>query len=140
MTLKETVTASLVFSLAAAASLQLLDRVSASVLELERRQQRSDLLEAEMVAFESVLRSEVRQTTPMATCELAAGRWLLVLQATTPAAPELRKELSLVPSGDALQLRLAVEGLTQTRQRIYHPAAFGLCPPPSSPEVPLGFA
>ncbi len=134
MTLTETVMASLVFSLTAASSLHLLELVSKSVMELEKRQQRSDQLEAGLVAFEGLLRSESHQSTPMGDCSEAAGRLLLVLQSRLPVQG-LRPELSLVPSGDALQLRLAIEGLSQTRQRTYHPAAFGLCPAPASVEV-----
>ena len=134
MTLSETVMASLVFSLTAAASVHVLDLVSMSVLELEKRQQRADQLEAGLVTFEGLLRSESHQAAPMADCGQAAGRLLLVLQSTLPPQG-LRRDLSLEPSGEALQLTLAVDGLRQTRQRTYHPAAFGLCPAPAPVEV-----
>ncbi|MCX5947616.1 MAG: hypothetical protein NTY67_05340 [Cyanobacteria bacterium] len=134
MTLIETVMASLVFSLSAAASLHLLELASVSVLAQEQHQQRSDQLESELVAFEGRLRQQLRQMAPMADCQLVAGRWLLALQSPAPGRG-LRQELSLSASGEALQLRLAVAGLSQTRQRAYHPAAFGLCPTPTSQEV-----
>ena len=134
MTLSETVMASLVFSLTAAASVHVLDLVSMSVLELEKRQQRSDQLEAGLVSFEGLLRSESHQAVPLEDCSQAAGRLLLVLQSTLPAQG-LHRDLSLEPSGEALQLTLTVDGLGQTRHRTYHPAAYGLCPAPSPVEV-----
>lgn len=134
MTLTETVMASLVFSLTATASLHLLDLVSLSVLELEKRQQRLDQLEAGLVAFEAQVRSESHQTPPMGDCSQAANQLLLVLQSRLPA-PGLRRDLSLDTSGEGLQLRLAVDGLSQSRQRSYRAAAFGLCPAPTSVEV-----
>ncbi len=134
MTLSETVMASLVFSLTAAASVHVLDLVSMSVLELEKRQQRADQLEAGLVAFEGLLRSASHQAAPMGDCSQAAGQLLLVLQATLPA-PGLHRDLSLEPSGQALQLQLRVDGLSQPRQRRYLPAALGLCPVSSPAEV-----
>ena len=134
MTLTETVMASLVFSLTAAASLQILSLVSGSLLVLEKRQQRIDQLEAGMVTFESQLRREIQQATPIGDCQQAASRLLLVLQPSLPLSG-LHQELTLLSSGEALQLRLAVAGLSQTRQRLYYPAAFGLCPAPSAVEV-----
>ncbi len=137
MTLTETVVASLVFSLTAAASVHLLNLVSVSVLDLERRQQRLDQLEAGLVASESLLRSESRQMAPVGDCSQAAARLLAILQSSSPKSGWSR-DLSLTASGEMLQLRLAVAGLAQTRQRIYHPAAFGLCPALSTQEVARG--
>lgn len=134
MTLTETVMASLVFGLTAAASLQILGLVSGSLLMLEKRQQRIDQLEAGLVTFESQLRSEIQQATPIGDCHQAASRLLLVLQPSMPMTG-LHQELTLLSSGEAVQLRLAVDGLSQTRQRIYYPAAFGLCPAPAAEEV-----
>ena len=137
MTLTETVMASLVFSLTAAASVHVLNLVSASVVNLERRQQRLDQLEAALVASEGLLRSESRQAAAIGDCQQAAGYLLSILQSSSPK-PGLSRDLSLTPSGEMLQLRLAVSGLGQTRQRLYHPAAFGLCPPLSAQEVASG--
>ena len=134
MTLTETMMASLVFSLTAAASLRILSLVSVSLVELEKRQQRIDQLEAGLVAFESQLRSEIHQAAPIGDCYQAASRLLLVLQSSMPL-PGLHQDLALLSSGEALQLRLAVDGLNQTRQRLYYPAALGLCPAPSAQEV-----
>jgi hypothetical protein len=134
MSLIETVMASLVFSLTAAASLHLLDLVSSSELALQKRQQQVDQLEAGLVAFESQLRSSVRQAVPTGDCNRAAGMLLLALQASAPS-PGLRRDLTVVAAGEVLQLRLAVDGLGQIRQRDYHPAALGLCPTSPAQEV-----
>jgi type II secretory pathway component PulJ len=134
MTLTETVVASLVFSLTATASVHVLNLVSVSVLDLERRQQRLDQLEAGLVASESLLRSESRQAAPVGDCQQAAGRLLAILQSSSPK-PGLSRDLSLTASGEMLQLTLAVAGLGQARHRTYHPAAFGLCPSLSAQEV-----
>jgi len=134
MSLIETVMASLVFSLSAAASLHLLDLVSSSELALQKRQQQVDQLEAGLVAFESQLRSAIRLAVPTGDCNRAAGQLLLALQASEPS-PGLRRDLTVVAAGEVLQLRLVVDGLGQTRQRDYHPGAFGLCPTSPAQEV-----
>ncbi|MFM7087281.1 MAG: hypothetical protein ACKOXO_09880 [Cyanobium sp.] len=134
MNLVDVLMAGLVFSIGAGSSLQIWSLVSVGVLQQEQRQQQADRLEEELAALEAVLRLQSRRTTPIAAgelpqrCQVAAAAlhtWLV----SRPLGAGVERRLTMLPDGEGVLLELAHTAGTWQRQRLYHPAAHGLCPP-----------
>jgi hypothetical protein len=103
----------------------------------EHRQLLRERVEAELIGSESRLRHHSRALSPAADC-LAQGRSLLAALAARPVPGGLRRQLRLEDEGPLLAIRVDAEGLAEPRQRLWSPAAFGLCataaPPATTPE------
>lgn len=140
MNLMEVVMAALVFSVSAGSSLQIWTLMSAGVLQQEQRQRLADRLDGELAALEAMVRLQSRrQGTPVA-CEAGAAalrQWLL----TRPLGDGVVRQVSPLPQEDGVLLQLTIAGSPGRRQRLFHPAALGLCLPAgalggSQPGVP----
>lgn len=126
MTLLEGLIATLLFSFSAGSSLQIWSRLSAGVMQEERRQQLADRLDAELAAVDASLRLQSRQLLQLPPCGNSAAALHSQL-AARPLAAGVRRQLSVLEGEEALLLDLAVDGLPIRRQRLYLPAALGLC-------------
>jgi hypothetical protein len=102
----------------------------------ERRQLLRERVEAELVGSEARLRLHSRALPPSGDC-LAQGRSLQAALAAYPLPEGLRRQLRLQDEGPLLEVNVDAEGLGEPRQRLWSPAAFGLCVmanPPAAPE------
>lgn len=135
MSLLELLTGSVVFAMAAGSSLQLWALAAAATQAQERQQQGMDAADASLLRAEAALR---RLAPSAGDCTAAADRLMGELSAT-PVASGLARHLERSVGGDGVVLRLAVEGVAEPRQRLYVPAALGLCgASPTAPAVPQG--
>lgn len=137
MNLVEVVLAGVLFTVSAGSSLQIWSLVSLGVAQEERRQQLADRLEGELVGLEALLRSQARRMLPVPTCGASAATLQALLAARTPAVG-VQRQLRLLPEEDGLLVELTAEGFPLRRQRLYVPAALGLCVPAAplmGPEV-----
>jgi hypothetical protein len=128
MTIAELLTGSVVFSLSAGASLQLWALASAATVRQEQLQLRLDQADAVLVAAEVALR-RLAAAAPVGgaeACGVIADRLQQELEAV-PAAPGLVRQLQRPGDGDRVLLSLAVDGTAEPRQRMFLPAALGLC-------------
>lgn len=128
MNLVEVVLAGVLFTVSAGSSLQIWSLVSLGVVQEERRQQLADRLEEELVGQEALLRLQGRRMLPAPTCGASAAALQALLAARTPGAG-VQRQLRLLPQEDGLLVELTAEGLPLRRQRLYLPAALGLCVP-----------
>lgn len=126
MNLIEVLMAALLFSLSAGSSLQIWSQLSQGVMREERHQQLADRLDAELAAVDASLRLQSRQLQQPPPCGNTATALHSQL-ASRPLAAGMRRQLSLLEGQEGLLLDLAVEGLPIRRQRLYLPAALGLC-------------
>jgi len=142
MSLLEALIAALLFALSAGASLQIWSQLSMGVIQEERQQQLTDQLDAELAAVEASLRLQSRQQLQPPPCGDTAAA-LHAQLSERPSAAGIQRQLTVLQADEALLLDLAVDGLPLRRQRLYLPAALGLCspiptaPPPAAP-VPTG--
>ncbi len=92
--------------------------------------QQLEQIEAQFLAAAALLRQV--EPSPDRTCDAAAQQLQSQLAASLPPVEAgVVRQLSLVPGSIHLQLTLAGEGGLR-RQRLYSPAAAGLCGPVSS--------
>jgi hypothetical protein len=101
----------------------------------ERRQLLRERVEAELISSEARLRLHSRALPPAGDC-LAQGRSLQAALADYPMPEGLRRQLRLQDEGPLLEVSVDAEGLGEQRQRLWSPAAFGLCATAASPAVP----
>jgi hypothetical protein len=126
MSLLEVVTGMVLFVMAAGSSLQLWALASAAAQEQDRRQQRLEQLEAAVLRAE---RSPSSLAPSHGDCAAAAQRLMNTL-AAQPLAAGLERRLARSPAGDGVVLSLTAAGDPEPRQRLYMPAALGLCGAP----------
>ena len=126
MNLIELMVASSLVSVCALASLGLCSQISLAVLQEERRQHLADRLEGELAALEATLRLQSQRSARPSTCDIAAAE-LQALLASRPPGSGVQRRLQRLEREDGLLLELAIEGLPIRRQRLYMPAALGLC-------------
>jgi type II secretory pathway pseudopilin PulG len=133
MTLLELLTGTVIFVVAAGSSLQLWARAGAAAMEQERQRQRMEQVEAVVLRAETALRSLAPSS---GDCAAAAERLLQTL-AAEPPVPGLERHLQRTAGGDGVLLSLTVAGEPAPRQRLYVPAALGLCgaAPEAAPEA-----
>jgi hypothetical protein len=81
--------------------------------------------DASLLRAEAALR-RLAVPAPGGDCASAADLLMGAL-AAAPLAPGLERNLQLSASGDGVVLSLAVEGEVEPRQRLFLPAALGLC-------------
>jgi hypothetical protein len=132
MNLVEVVLAGILLTVSAGSSLQIWSLVSLGVAQEERRQQLAERLEGELVGLEAQLRSQGRRMLPASICGASAATLQALLAARTPVAG-VQRQLRLLPEEDGLLVELTAEEIPLRRQRLYVPAALGLC----VPAVPL---
>ena len=135
MSLLELLTGTLIFVMAAGSSLQLWALAGSAVQSQERRQQRMDQAEASLARAETALRGLAPSG---GDCASAADRLMNAL-AAQPLAAGLERRLEQSAGGDGVVLSLTPEGEAGPRQRLYLPAALGLCgtPPVAAPQAPV---
>jgi hypothetical protein len=126
MSLLEVVTGMVLFVMTAGSSLQLWAMAGAAAHDQARRQQRMDQLEAAVLRAETSLRS---LAPSHGDCPAAAQRLMKAL-AAQPLSAGLERRLARSPAGDGVVLSLTAEGEAGARQRLYLPAALGLCGAP----------
>lgn len=126
MNLIEVLVAATLMTLSASSTLQIWNQLSLGVLQQEQRQQLADRLDGELAALEASLRLQSQQAQPIPACGHAAPS-LQALLLSRPAAAGVQRQLKLLDQEDGLLLELAIEGLPLRRQRLYLPAALGLC-------------
>lgn len=137
MSLIEVLIAALLFSLSASASLQIWSQLCQGVIQEERHQQLADRLDTELAALDASLRLQGRQLLQPPPCG-NTGAALHSQLSARPLGAGIQRQLSISaggsgPTGDeALLLELAVDGLPIRRQRLYVPAALGLCSAPAA--------
>jgi hypothetical protein len=143
MSLIEGLIAALLFSLSAGSSLQIWSQLSLGVMQEERHQQLADRLDAELAAIDASLRLQSRQLLQPPPCGNTAAA-LQALLAGRPLAAGIQRQLTVLQAEESVLLNLTVEGLPIRRQRLYLPAALGLCsataapvPTPPLPTLPL---
>lgn len=136
MSLLEGLIAALLFALSAGASLQIWSQLSVGVIQEEQQQQLADRLDAEVAAIDASLRLQSRQQLQPPPC----GATVAALHdqlSTRPLAAGIQRQLTVLHADEALLLDLAVDGLRLRRQRLYMPAALGLCSPIPSAPLPV---
>ncbi len=136
MSLMEVTVASCLLLGALSGSLQLWASAVGMGSSEERRQLLRERVEAELIGSEARLRFHSRALHPSADC-LAQGRSLQAALAAYPLPEGLRRQLRLQDEGPLLEVSVDAEGLQEPRQRLWSPAAFGLCvtaAPPAAPE------
>jgi hypothetical protein len=140
MTLTEVVMASGLLLGCLSGSLQLWGLVVEAGQAEERRQLLRERVEGELMANEARLRFHSRGRSPSADCAAHTPSLQSAL-ADYPIPGGLRRQLVSLEAGQLLQVRVDADDLAEPRQRLWSPAAFGLCaaaappsPPASSPE------
>jgi hypothetical protein len=136
MSLTEVLVAACLLLGALSGSLQLWAFAVAMGSDEERRQLLRERVEAELISSEARLRLRSRALPPSGDC-LAQARSLQAALAAYPRPEGLRRELRLQDEGPLLEVSVDAEGLGEPRQRLWSPAAFGLCAtadPPATPE------
>ncbi|MFM7314635.1 MAG: type II secretion system protein J [Cyanobium sp.] len=136
MSLMEVMVAALLFSMSAVSSLQIWSQVTMGVLQEERRQQLLERLDAELAAVEASLRQQKHLGLPEPICGTAADA-MKTLLAARPAGDGVERQLIVLREEDSLLVEMAIEGLPIRRQRLYQPAALGLCRSDSPAETAL---
>lgn len=130
MSLTEVIVAATVFLGACSGAAQM-GAASAQAMTQQRQQaQQLEQIEAQLLAAAPVIRAalaEAPQPLGSGTCAAAAEWMQIQLEAGLPAAGSgLGRQLSLSASGE--QVQLTVQGAGDLRrQRLFSPAAFGLC-------------
>lgn len=136
MSLIEALIAGLLFTISAGSSLQIWSQLCLGVLQEERHQQLADRLEAELAALDASLRLRSRQTLQQPPCGNSATT-LQTLLGSRPSAEGVERRLTPLPADDGVLLELTIEGLPLRRQRLYLPAALGLCSPAAPTPTPV---
>lgn len=131
MSLMEVVIAAVLFTFSAGSSLQIWSQLSLGVMQQERHQQLADQLDAELAALDASLRLQSRQLLQPPPCGNSAAALRSQLSAR-PLAAGLQRQLTVLEGDEALLLDLAIDGLPIRRQRLYLPAALGLCSAPTA--------
>jgi hypothetical protein len=137
MSLAEVIVAAAVFLGACSGAAQM-GASSAEAMTQQRQQaQQLEQIEAQFVAVAPLLRAARSEAPePGGDCAAAAQWMQAALEAALPPLePGLNRQLSLSASGEQLQLTVAAGGKLQ-RQRLYSPAAFGLCGAPAAETEP----
>ena len=101
----------------------------------ERRQLLREQVEAELIGSEARLRRLSRALSPSGDCQ-AQGRALQAALDAHPMPEGLRRQLRLQEEGLLLEVSVDAEGLGEPRQRLWSPAAFGLCVTAAEPTAP----
>ncbi len=123
MTLVETVMASLVLMIGAAAAAQLWSQGFGITRDVAQREERLQRLEALLLASEGVARDLAASQAPLGNCQLAAGQFLSRLQAL-PASAEVSLSQHPSPPG-TVHFRWELDGLR--RERLLSVSALDLC-------------
>ena len=132
MTISEALVSACLFLAAFAGSLQVWGLTAALAVAEEKRQERREQVEAELVASEARLRVHTRRMEASSDCpaQALALREALALQ---PAAAGLERRLASLEGG-LVEITVVAEGLGEPpRQRLWSAAAFGLCQPDPLP-------
>lgn len=127
MNLVEVLTSGLLFTLAAAASLQLWSLGATGSVRDGDRQLRLDRLEAELLGSEERLRQRARQGDAGSSCREAVTN-LAEYLAAVPALADVERQQRATPDGRLLLVQVTLPSEAISRQRLYSPAALGLCP------------
>jgi len=135
MSLTEVLVASCLLLGALSGSLQLWAFTVGMGSEEERRQLLRERVEAELIGSEARLRLLSRALPPSGDCH-AQGHSLQAALAASPVPEGLRRQLRLQDEGPMLEVSLDAEGLGEPRQRLWSPAAFGLCATAAAPAAP----
>jgi len=131
MNFADVLVGSLVFTIASGSSLDLTARMGRSLIEQRQDKEQMERMDLELLAAERALR-QVALEAPFsdAVCADPTGTLHTALSSASSGAPlppglERRVELA-----GARQVRLILRGGGEAldRQRIYTPAAYGLCP------------
>lgn len=136
MTISESLVAACLFLGSMAGALQLWGVAASSALAEEARQERRQQVEAELMASEPRLRGHGQRLSPQSDCAIQA-RLLAEALAAHPLPEGLRRQVSVREEG-LVAVAVQAEGLAEAaRQRLWSPAAFGLCgsAAPSPPEL-----
>lgn len=135
MNLVEVITAGLLFTLAASASLQLWSLAASGSVHDSDRQLQIDRLDAELVGLQGRLRRLARQGVMPSGCPEAVAAMAGDL-ATAPSLEGVERQLQPTADGRLLLVRVSLPAAAFSRQRLYSPAALGLCPalPPTLAE------
>jgi hypothetical protein len=127
MNLIETLLATVVVTMSAAASLQLWGLAAVATAKHDRLQGLMDQVDAELMAVDLRLRQEARAVASPQDCEDAAQH-LLHLALAMPAGGDVLRQVE--QGGEAHQqvvVTVGAEELDQPRRRLYSPAALNLC-------------
>ncbi len=128
MSLLELLTGSVVFTMAAGSSLQLLGLAAAATLAQTRQEQRMEEAEAYLLRAEAVLRRPVPPASAASGGPCAAATDQLIRDlAAMPLAPGLARRLERAAGGEGVLLSLVVQGQVEPRQRLLLPGAQGAC-------------
>ncbi|MCP9915186.1 hypothetical protein [Cyanobium sp. ATX 6F1] len=142
MNFADVLVGSLVFSMASGSSLQLTAGMGRSLLEQRADRQRSERIELELLAADQRLRQGAAQI-PSAdpACADPAGLMVALIQAPQAQAPlseplpaGLERRLEAV-GPQQVRLSFMGAGPMTARQRLFTPAAYGLCAPGASTGV-----
>lgn len=131
MNFADVLVGSLVFTIASGSSLDLTARVGRSLIAQRQDKERMERIDLELLAAErSVRQLAVEAPFTDAVCTDPTGTLLNALSGSStgaPLPPELERRVEVV--GER-QVRLVVRGGGEAldRQRIFTPAAYGLCP------------
>ena len=130
---------SLVFTLASGSSLQLTAGMGRSLLAQRADRERSERIELELLAADQRLRQGAAQLSSSdPACADPAGLMVALIQASltpaplTPASEQqprpagLERQLEVV-SPQQVRLSFSGAGTAVSRQRLFTPAAYGLC-------------
>lgn len=128
MNLMEVMVATLLFSVSAGSSMRIWSLISSGEARQRHQQQQAERLEAELASQEALLRQQALQATDLPICGQGADRLVALLKAR-PARPGVLRRITRLDLEDGVLVELASEGASLSRQRLYRPAALGLCLP-----------
>jgi hypothetical protein len=126
MTLSEVLVASCLLLGCLTGSLQLWGMAVGVSLAEERRQLLRERVEAELMASEARLRVLSRGRAPSRDCAVQ-GRSLQSDLDAYPLPAGVRRQLRSLEDGQLLEVSVDADALEEPRQRLWSPAAFGLC-------------
>lgn len=133
MNIADVLIGSLVFSLASGSSLQLTAGMGRSLVAQRADQERMERIEAELLAADQRLRQAAAQLSGAdASCADPAGLMVALIQASLqaplgePLPAGMERHLEVV-SPQQVRLSFSGAGTAVSRQRLFTPAAYGLC-------------
>lgn len=128
MNLMEVMVATLLFSVSAGSSMRIWSLISSGEAQQRQSQEQAQRLESELASVEAQLRLEAQQATALPVCGQGAAH-LVALLTSRPSRPGVLRQITRLDLEDGVLLQLAGEGSPLRRQRLYRPAALGLCTP-----------
>ena len=138
MNLMEVMMATLLFSVSAGSSMRVWSLISSGEAQQRLHREQAELLETELASQEAWLRQQALVATDLPVCGQGAER-LVALLGRRPPRPGVQRRITRLDLEDGVLVELTGEHSSLLRQRLYRPAALGMCLPSPVPS-PLSAA